>query len=171
MDIREILRHLRQGQSNRTVAQVFGINRKTVARYRAWAAEQGLLTGSLPPLGELQQLLDEALKSPPPPQNVSSVEPYRDLVIQLRQQGVEMAAIWERLKDRDYPGSYSAVYRFVRQLEPATPDVTVRVETAPGEEAQVDFGYAGRLIDPETGELRKSLFLKSGLRLGVARAA
>jgi transposase len=156
MDIREILRHLRQGQSNRTVAQVFGINRKTVARYRAWAAEQGLLTGDLPPLGELQQLLDEALKSPPPPQNVSSVEPYRDLVIQLRQQGVERAAIWERLKDRDYTGSYSAVYRFVRQLEPATPDVTVRVETAPGEEAQVDFGYAGRLIDPETGELRKA---------------
>lgn len=30
----------------------------------------------------------------------------------------------------------------MRRLEPATPDVTVRVETKQGEEAQVDFGYA-----------------------------
>jgi hypothetical protein len=44
----------------------------------------------------------------------------------------------------------------VRNLEPRTPDVTVRVETPPGEEAQVDFGYAGRMVDPETGELRKT---------------
>jgi len=32
----------------------------------------------------------------------------------------------------------------------------VRVETPPGEEAQVDFGFAGRMVDPETGELRKT---------------
>jgi hypothetical protein len=41
------------------------------------------------------------------------------------------------LKERGYSGSYSSVYRFVRHLEPRTPDVTVRVETPPGEEAQV----------------------------------
>jgi transposase len=156
MDIRELVRRLQRGQSNRAVAKALGIDRKTVARYRTWAAEQGLLTGPLPPLGELHQLLAGTMKSTPPPQNVSSVEPYRDVVIQLRQQGVERAAIWERLKERGYTGSYSSVYRFVRQLEPPTPDVTVRVETRPGEEAQVDFGFAGRLIDPETGELRKA---------------
>ena len=32
----------------------------------------------------------------------------------------------------------------------------MRVETTPGEEAQVDFGYAGRMIDPATGEIRKT---------------
>jgi transposase len=32
----------------------------------------------------------------------------------------------------------------------------VRVEVPPGSEAQVDFGYAGRHIDPATGLLRKS---------------
>ena len=44
----------------------------------------------------------------------------------------------------------------MRRLEPCLPDATVRVETRPGEEAQVDFGYAGKMIDPETGELRKT---------------
>jgi transposase len=156
MDIREMLRRLRQGQSNRAVAAAMSIDRRTVARYRTWAAEQGLLEGPLLPLGKLHQLVEETLSSPPPPQNTSSVEPYRDIAIKLRQEGVEVAALYQRLKERGYTGSYSSVYRFVRNLEPSTPEVTVRVETRPGEEAQVDFGYAGRMVDPETGELRKT---------------
>jgi transposase len=138
------------------VARATSIDRKTVARYRSWATEHGLLSGPLPPLGELQRLLDETMGSPPPPQNESSVEPYRDLVRQLRRESTEVAAIYERLKERGYRGSYSAVYRFVRQMEPLAPEVTVRVETRPGEEAQADFGYAGLMVDPETGELRKT---------------
>ncbi len=156
MDVREILRNLREGQSNRTVARATGIDRKTVARYRAWASEHDLLSGPLPPLRELQQLLDETMSGSPPPQNESSVEPYRDLVRQMRRENTEVAAVYERLKERGYSGSYSAVYRFVRQMEPLTPAVTVRVETRPGEEGQVDFGYAGLMVDPETGELRKA---------------
>jgi transposase len=152
MDIREILRYLRQGESNRAVASALGIDRKTVARYRTWAAEQGLLEEPLPTLSDLHKLVEETLSSTSPPQNTSSVEPYREVVMKLRQEGVEVAAICERLKERGYSGSYSSVYRFVRNLEPRTPEVTVRVETQPGHEAQVDFGYAGRMIDPETGE-------------------
>jgi transposase len=156
MDIREMLRHMRRGQSNRAVAEALEINRKTVARYRSWASEQGLLEDCLPPLSELQELVEETLSSSPPPQNTSSVEPYRELVVKLRQEGVEIAAIHQRLKERGFTGSYSSVYRFVRTLEPRTPDVTVRVETPPGEEAQVDFGYAGQMVDPETGELHRT---------------
>jgi transposase len=156
MDIREILRHLRKNQSNRAAARALGINRKTVKRYRTWAAEQGLLEGQLPSLGELHCLLDATFKTTPPPQNVSSVESYRELVVKLRKANVEIAAIYERLKERGYIGSYSSVYRFVRRLEPISPDVTVRIETRPGEEAQVDFGYAGRMIAPETGEHRRT---------------
>jgi transposase len=156
LDIREILRHLRKNQSNRAAARALGIDRRTVKRYRTWATEQGLLEGQLPPWGELHRLLDETFKTTPPPQNVSSVESYRELVVKLRKADVEIAAIYERLKERGYTGSYSSVYRFVRRLEPISPDVTVRVETRPGEEAQVDFGYAGRMIDPETGELRRT---------------
>jgi transposase len=156
MDIREILRRLQKGESARAVAKAMGINRKTVGRYRSWAVEQGLLEGALPSLEELQQLLHETLNSKAPPQNVSSVEPYRALVEKLHKEGVEIAAIRERLKERDYTGSYSAVHRFVRRLESATPEATVRVETRPGEEGQVDFGYAGRMIDPDSGEERKT---------------
>ena len=156
MELREMLRHLQRGQSDRAVAEALGIDRKTVARYHKWAGAQGLLEDVLPPLSELQRLVEETLDSPPPPQNTSSVEPYRQVVVKLRQEGVEIAAIHQRLMERGYTGSYSSVYRFVRSLEPRIPDVTVRVETPPGEEAQVDFGYAGRMTDPDTGQLRKT---------------
>jgi hypothetical protein len=44
----------------------------------------------------------------------------------------------------------------VRRLEPGLSEATVRVERGPGEEAQVDFGYAGKMVDPATGSLRRA---------------
>lgn len=156
MDIRELLLHLRRTASDRAVQRATGVHRQTVKRYRAWAATQELLTGPVPPLAELEQLVRRTLPELPPPQNVSSVEPYRGLVTQLHQEGVEMTAIWQRLKERGYQGSYSAVRRFVGHLTTAQPEVFVRVECKPGEEAQVDFGFAGLLLDPATGQLRRA---------------
>ena len=57
MDIRELVRHLRASDSDRAVQRDTGIDRRTVQRYRIWAAEQGLLTGALPALEELQRLV------------------------------------------------------------------------------------------------------------------
>jgi hypothetical protein len=96
MDIREVLRHLRQGQSDRAIAATTSVDRKTVARYRIWAIEQGLLDGPLPPLGELNRLLEETRRGTPPPQNVSSVEPYREMIGKLRAAGAD----WNHLRPK-----------------------------------------------------------------------
>ncbi|NDJ54587.1 MAG: IS21 family transposase [Chloroflexi bacterium] len=156
MDIREILYRLQRGESQRAISRDLNINRKTVKRYQTWAEAEGLLEGDLPPLDALQQRLEATLPGGTPPQQVSSVEPYRDQVMAWREQQVEIAAIHQRLRETGYTGSYAAVWRFVRRLEPPPIDVTVRVESPPGEEAQVDFGYAGQMIDPKTGQLRKT---------------
>ena len=156
MDVRAVLVLLRTGLSDRQVAKDLGVARVTVKRYREWADDQGLLTGALPPLDQLHPLMEETMPVTRPPQNRSSVEVYGPLVEKLVADEVEVAAIWERLKERGFTGSYSSVYRFVRRLKPLLPDVTVRVERSPGEEAQVDFGYAGRMIDPETGQSRRT---------------
>ena len=156
MDIRDLLRHIQSTPSDRAVQRATGAHRQTVQRYRAWAAAHDLLTGPLPPLEELQRLLDTTCVLPPPPQTVSSLEPYRALVTQLHADGVEGTAIWQRLGEAGYQGSLSAVYRFLHQLTPPRPYATVRVERAPGEEAQLDFGYAGRMRDPHSGALRKT---------------
>lgn len=155
LDIREILRHLQQGRADRAIARALGLSRPTVAKYRQWAAAEGLLQEPLPAPAELQARL-QATHTPPPPETPSTVEPYRAYVIELRERGTEIQAVYQRLWDRGYRGTYSSVWRFVRRLEPVTPEATVRVETAPGEEAQIDFGYVGRLFDPVTQSVRRA---------------
>ena len=81
---------------------------------------------------------------------------YQEQIVKLYQQGVEIAAIWARLQEQGYTGGYHPVYRLVRKLAPQQPEVFVRVERKPGEEAQVDFGYVGYLLDPATGRRRKA---------------
>jgi transposase len=156
MDIREILTQLQAGASERQISRDLNLARQTVKRYRTWAETEGLLAGELPPVEVLQARLTETLPIPLPPQNTSSVQPYAEVVQKLVKQEVEVAAIYQRLTERGFTGTYAAVYRFVRKLKPKQPDTTVRVERKPGEEGQVDFGYAGYLLDPDTGQRRRA---------------
>jgi hypothetical protein len=136
LDIREMVRRLQAGDGDRRIARDLGVSRKTVGKYRQWAAEQGVLAGDLPGVGTLHGLLMATLPVVGPPRCASKVEPFRERVLELRRQGVEMRAILQRLREESgFTGSYGSVYRFVRVLEPRQPEACVRVETAPGEEA------------------------------------
>jgi transposase len=152
MDIREILRRLREQHSDRRIAKDLNINRRTVQRYRDWAIAEKLLTGELP---DHQTLMARLPAEQTPPQNASSVEPYRASVEQWIKEHVRISAIHERLKERGYGGSYASVLRLARQIDPKTQEAVTRVECQPGEEAQVDFGYVGMMLDAE-GKLRKT---------------
>jgi transposase len=157
MDILEVIRLVRAGASDHTITQLLGRNRRTVAKYRQWAAEQGLLAGAVPSAGAVQLLLAQTLPPVQPPQQHSTLEPYREEIAALLAQRVEMTAIRARLEERHgHPVSYSAVRRLVQRITPPERPVFVRVEVAPGSEAQVDFGYAGLTVDPATGRPRKS---------------
>ncbi len=158
MDVQEIVRLLRDGASDREIVGLVGLNRRTVSRYRRWAAEQGLLVGELPGVRALEERRAATLPETLPPQQTSSVHAYAAQIAAYRQQGVEVAAIRARLEEiHRQPISYSAVWRLVRRLEGGrAPETFVRVEVAPGSEAQVDFGYAGRTLDPLRGLLRKT---------------
>src|SRR3972149_269083 len=151
MDIREILRRLREKHSDRQIAKDMNINRRTIQRYRAWAIAGNLLTGALP---DHETLLARLPAEQTPPHNISSVEPYRANVEQWLKERVRVSAIYERLKERGFRGSYASVLRLARQIDPKTPEAVTRVECQPGEEAQVDFGYVGMMSDGE-GRLRK----------------
>jgi transposase len=157
LDIREILRRVRLGESDRAIVKALGVSRKTVRKYRRWAEQVGVPADELPPPEQLRALLQTSLPETPPPQTPSSVEPYRALVVRWREQGLECRAIWQRLgRDHGFTGGYGAVWRFVSRLEHTTPQVTVRIEVKPGDEAQVDFGYVGLLLDPATGQRRRA---------------
>jgi transposase len=157
MEINELIRLARAGESNCTIARVLGLNRRTVIRYRGWATEQGLLTSEALDAAALQRLITTTLPAVPPPQQTSTVAGYTEEIAAMRERGMEIAAIRSRLEERHGGSvSYSAVWRFVQHLEPKTPEPIVRVEVPPGSEGQVDFGYAGLTIDPRTGAERKT---------------
>lgn len=157
IDVREMVRRFKIGQGDRQVARELGLNRRTVKGYRRFAQAEGWLAReALPSVAEIAErqtaLATQAIFGPQ-----SSVEPHRATVLELRARGVEVMALWQILKDaHGYTGSYSSVLRFLRRLEPASPEGFVRVEVPPGEEAQVDFGYAGLFLDPATGTKRKA---------------
>lgn len=158
LDVREIVRRLKLGQSERLIAQELLTSRNSIVKYRKLADQEGWLArADLPSPGEIELRL--AARKP----NAivfgprSTVEPYRDKVAKLHEAGVEIMAIWGLLKEQNqFTGSYEAVKRFVRRLPAPPPEAFVRVETPPGDEAQVDFGYAGLIFDPRIGRLRKA---------------
>lgn len=160
MDIIGMLQHFRAGDSDREISRVLGIHRKTVKKYRLWAQQYQLLEmGKLPPPETIQHWLDVAFGQKRPVHMVSTVEPFRKEVLEWRSEGLTQKAIFLRLEKRGFPGSYGSVSRFIGRIEKKQKlanQITVRVERPPGDEAQVDFGYAGTMIDETTGEVRRT---------------
>ena len=153
----DIVYRLRRGQSVRAICRDLGHARRTVRRYRKLATARGYLDPSRPLPEPAEVLAALAPGASPPSRNVSTVAPYREVVQALLDQGVEMVAIHQRLRrHHGYSGSYSSVRRFVHQLQPRGKEVVVRLASAPGQCAQVDFGGAGMLSDPTTGRRRQA---------------
>jgi transposase len=105
----------------------------------------------------------------PKPGVRSSCEAYRELIEQGLALGRNSKAIWQDLvSDHGFAGNYQAVKRFVRKLRgPRRPEASGIILTAPGEEAQVDYGTGPMVRDPESGKYRRTrLFV---LTLGYSR--
>jgi len=147
-ELLEIVSRLRRGQSVRGVARDLGLCRNTVKKYRDASLAEGVLDpGSpLPEPAQLGSKLAGGLsgRAGRPPGAGAWLCDRRELVLSYRQAGVEVQTMFERLaSEHGFSGSYSTLLRFVRRLEGSGREVFCRIETKPGEEAQVDFGFAG----------------------------
>lgn len=156
LDIREIVRRLRMNEKVRGIARDLNVSRKTVRLYQAVAKKEGWLTAAeLPEAREIHLRLQAHLP-PKPAGPPSPLEQHRPFIEEMRKKSVEIRALHQLLRERGYAGSYSSVRRFVNRLEAHLPECFVRVETPPGQEAQVDFGYAGLLLDRAAQRMRKA---------------
>ena len=99
----------------------------------------------------------------------SSCEPWREQIGEAIAARRNAMSIWQQLVDQHgYSGSYQSVRRFVRQLTGETAaEACAVIETAPGEEAQVDYGTGPMVLDPQSGKYRRTrLFV---MTLGFSR--
>jgi transposase len=154
---RAVLLRLRQGDSDRDVARSRLMGRPKVAALRALAAQHGWLVADtpLPEDGEIAAVLGQARRAR---STISTVEPFREVVSRWAEQGVGGVAIHAALcREHGYTGSYSAVRRMLGTLAATRPpEATVRLQFAPGEAAQVDFGAGPKLFDPARDEVRRT---------------
>ncbi len=99
----------------------------------------------------------------------SACEPYREAIDLGISRGRNARAIWQDLvSEYSFASSYQSVQRFVRKRRGTqTPEARVVIVTAPGQEAQVDYGTGPMVRDPESRKYRRTrLFV---MTLGCSR--
>ena len=101
--------------------------------------------------------------------SASACEVHRAAIELGLSRGRNAMAIWQDLVDANgFAGDYQSVKRFVRKLRgKQSPEACAVIETAPGEEAQVDYGTGPMVRDPLSGKYRRTrLFV---MTLGYSR--
>ena len=132
------------GHSNRKIAELLGIDRGSVGKY----VRQLQNPPNAPPGSEAP----ERLHLPGPP---SVCEPLAEVIRAKLKQGLSARRIFQDLcAEHAFSGSYYSVRRYVARVQAKLPLPVRRLETAAGEEAQIDFGSGAAVVDAQ-GKRRK----------------
>jgi transposase len=126
----------------------------------------GVATDFIRPFSEKQPL-----ELPKPNLSASVCEPFREIIEEGLGRGRNAVAIWQDLvTGYSFSGAYNTVKRFVGKLRGSQqPKPAGIILTAPGEEAQVDYGTGPMVRDPQSGKYRRTrLFV---MTLGYSRKA
>jgi len=158
----EMIYQWHQGRSERQIHRSLDLSRKTIRSYIGRLVELGMSRDRpLPSEQELCRLMGLVEKPgsrfDQPAQE--KLKPYHQQIeAWLKQPHMTIQQVFRLLQEEHrLKVGYMSVYRYVRRwIEPQKKPVTVRIHTAAGEQAQVDFGYAGLLQDGETGRRRKA---------------
>ncbi|MBS0211586.1 MAG: IS21 family transposase [Proteobacteria bacterium] len=154
---RQVLLRMRQGDSDREIARSRLMGRPKACAVRAVADERGWLDPAAP-LPDDEALASAFARNRRPPTCVSTLEPFREQIARWLQSGIQGTTMHAALsRNHGYTGSYSAVRRFVQAHAAALPPATtMRLDFAPGEAAQVDFGAGPVVPHARTGQALKT---------------
>jgi transposase len=154
---------LASNTSHRQIERVTGIDRKTIRTYakrieELQANSSGVATGT-----------PDQVPPPRPPAQAkltsSICEPYRTFIeVQLRFKRNYMAIYQDLVDTHGFTGACNAVKRFAGGLCKTEPEQFDRLEFAPGEEAQVDYGEGALTRVPGSERYRKPRLFVMTLR-------
>ena len=149
-----------RGWSQRRIARELGLDRETVSRHIRLHAETDVSKPANVPAGDER---DGDSKPAIPPAGIrgrkSQCRAYHEAILAGVEAGLTAQRIFQDLRaERGFEGAYDAVKRYVRRLSGGNAERIERMECAPGEEAQVDFGLgAPVLVD---GKRRRTWVLR-----------
>ncbi|MGY4319256.1 hypothetical protein ACVWW1_008583 [Bradyrhizobium sp. JR3.5] len=160
---------LERQTSQREIQRLTGIDRKTIRRYQAIFVSRRAAEANSPGVTAGSEAADGQTPPPPRPPAIgmkvaaktfdfarSACEPHREWIEQQVRLKRNAQAIYQDLVDQlGFTASYESVKRFVRALRHIDPKQFDRLEFAPGEEAQVDYGEGALTRDPKSGRYRR----------------
>ncbi len=148
LDYQHVLEMMRSGLSGREIARRGIVSRNKASQIFAVVSPLGWIDPTLP-MPSLDEIRDVLHQPAPVPQKVSSIEPYRNLVVEWSQE-LQPGQIRTKLKrEEGFECSVGAIKRFLRSLGKRSPQKAVVVlHFEPGEAAQVDFGNGSMLLHP-----------------------
>lgn len=127
---RVLLRHyLDEGMSKTELAAKLGISLRTIYHW--------IQTGQL----DRDLAADTVCYGPRPPVP-TKLDSYKGIILARLEQYPKLTAVrlFEEIKAAGYPGGYTQLKEYVREVRPRPPEEpVVRFETPPGRQAQVDF--------------------------------
>ena len=144
------------GWSQRQIAREVGVSRGAVARALQRNSKEAKTpsgsadsNGAKAPIGS-ESCGEESNRAKAPIGSRSQCEPFREQVIAKLDQGLSAQRIFQDLvEEHGFEGKYHSVRRFVARLRKTTPLPFRRIEVAPGQEAQIDFGKGVPILDEE----------------------
>jgi transposase len=148
-----------QGWSRRRIARTLKLDRKTVRRYLNAAAKSPTISTpgstdadskspgvSTPGISTGQQVVTEAVNAQAG--RPSLCDPHRERIELKLDSGLSAQRIYQDLVEEvGFGGSYQSVKRFTRELRAEQPERVWRIEVAPAEEVQIDFGTGAWVCD------------------------
>jgi transposase len=162
----ELIEVLYQWHKGRNISQIkysLGLDRKTIRKYIELAEPYGFLRDGevmddvyyLQLAGKIQAGLKMPLGSS---ESFKKTALYQTTIEKLLSKKYMTPKQAYRIlkRDHEYSLSYSSFNRYVNIKYPKAPRNCLRIEVKAAEEAQVDFGSAGMMVDPDTGKSRRA---------------
>ena len=138
-----------QNLSNREIARRLGISRNTVNRHLLQTDSN---CAKAPPGSEVPNDLS-------PSESRSHCQAFAEIIEAKVQQDLSAKRIHQDLViEHGFDGSYYSVRRYVGKLQQSLPLPFRRMEAAPGQEAQIDFGTGAPVITAEGKRRRTHVF-------------
>jgi transposase len=135
-----------KGWSSRKIARELDLDRETVRRYRAASDSKPAIvpTGSAEGADSKPAIVPAGSKGG----RASQCAPFSSVIEAAVLAGLSAQRIYQDLvAGHGFSGGYDSVKRFVRRLSQQTEPPFRRMECAPGQEMQVDFGLGAWVMD------------------------
>lgn len=136
----------KQGNSQRNIAKLTRIDRKTVRKI-------------------VNRYVESGTESPVPYERSSALDSWHEQIIELLEKNLSYIRIFEELKIQGYTNSYGSLTRYIKKYKIQN-NSCIRFHTLAGEEAQVDFGDIGLQYNAQGRRVKAYVF---NMRLSYSR--